>query len=129
MTGPHDRRGFLRGLASLPLIGGGVTLIGRPVAAAVPVTDALQERYLTWLAHEHMAAVKEHAYRKSLEAALRWGPAKRECSPEAYARGSEECAGYVNWMPPAPDIEAMTKLTRPSTRAAVILSAAGVPLR
>jgi len=31
-----DRRAFLRGLVSLPLIGGGVTLIGRP-AAAVPL--------------------------------------------------------------------------------------------
>ena len=28
-----DRRTFLRGLASLPLIGGGVTLIGRPTTA------------------------------------------------------------------------------------------------
>ena len=30
-----DRRTFLRQLASLPLIGGGVTLIGNPTAAAV----------------------------------------------------------------------------------------------
>ncbi len=34
-----DRRSFLRGLVSLPLIGGGVTLIGRP-AAAVPLIQA-----------------------------------------------------------------------------------------
>ncbi len=34
-----DRRSFLRGLVSLPLIGGGVTLIGRP-AAAVPLVQA-----------------------------------------------------------------------------------------
>ena len=34
-----DRRGFLRGLVSLPLIGGGVTLIGRP-SAAVPLVQA-----------------------------------------------------------------------------------------
>ncbi len=34
-----DRRTFLRGLVSLPLIGGGVTLIGRP-AAAVPLVQA-----------------------------------------------------------------------------------------
>lgn len=33
-----ERRTFLRGLATLPLIGGGVTLIGRP-AAPVPLAD------------------------------------------------------------------------------------------
>jgi len=33
-----DRRSFLRGLVTLPLIGGGVTLIGRP-AAAVPLVQ------------------------------------------------------------------------------------------
>ena len=34
-----ERRSLLRGLVSLPLIGGGVTLIGRP-AAAVPLVQA-----------------------------------------------------------------------------------------
>ncbi len=34
-----DRRQFLRNLVTLPLIGGGVTLIGRP-AAAVPLVQA-----------------------------------------------------------------------------------------
>ena len=34
-----DRRSFLRGLVSLPLIGGGVTLIGRP-SAPVPLVQA-----------------------------------------------------------------------------------------
>ena len=33
-----ERRNLLRGLVSLPLIGGGVTLIGRP-AARVPLTE------------------------------------------------------------------------------------------
>ena len=33
-----ERRNLLRGLVSLPLIGGGVTLIGRP-AARVPLAD------------------------------------------------------------------------------------------
>lgn len=46
------RRGFLRDLVSLPLIGGGVTLLGRPTAAAVPVTEALLESYDSWLFHE-----------------------------------------------------------------------------
>ncbi|UGB25573.1 hypothetical protein LPC10_22220 [Methylorubrum sp. B1-46] len=33
---PASRRGFLRGLTTLPLIGGGVTLIGSASAANVP---------------------------------------------------------------------------------------------
>ena len=40
-----DRRAFLRGLASLPLIGGGLTLIGNATAAAVPVTRELMHGY------------------------------------------------------------------------------------
>ncbi len=39
------RRGFLRGLVTLPLIGGGVTLIGNPTAAAEPVTKELLVNY------------------------------------------------------------------------------------
>ena len=31
-----DRRTFLRGLASLPLIGGSIVILGQPTAAAVP---------------------------------------------------------------------------------------------
>ena len=48
-----DRRDFLRGLASLPLIGGGVTILGNPTAAAMPVTPHLMQSYLTWLEYEH----------------------------------------------------------------------------
>jgi hypothetical protein len=33
-----QRRGFLRGLSTLPLIGGSVALVGNPVRADVPVT-------------------------------------------------------------------------------------------
>jgi hypothetical protein len=46
------RRGFLRGLLSLPLIGGGVTLIGAPTAVAEPVSQACLESYLAWLHYE-----------------------------------------------------------------------------
>jgi hypothetical protein len=41
MTNPNTRRGFLRGLTAFPLIGGGVTLIGNPTAAAEPVSRDL----------------------------------------------------------------------------------------
>ena len=46
------RRGFLRGLTTLPLIGGGVTLIGNPTKAAEPVTSHLLDCYDTWLFYE-----------------------------------------------------------------------------
>ena len=52
MTNPNTRRGFLRGLTALPLIGGGVTLIGNPTAAAEPVTADLLDSYDAWLFYE-----------------------------------------------------------------------------
>jgi hypothetical protein len=52
MAGPSSRRGFLSGLASLPLIGGSVALIGSPTAAAVPVTGGTIATYLAWLHFE-----------------------------------------------------------------------------
>jgi hypothetical protein len=51
-TPTTPRRGFLRGLLTLPLIGGGVTLIGNPTAAAVPVTERLLDSYDAWLFYE-----------------------------------------------------------------------------
>ncbi|GJE60735.1 hypothetical protein [Methylobacterium trifolii] len=52
MSAAGGRRGFLRGLVSLPLIGGGVTLIGNPSAAAVPVMGGMVATYLAWLHFE-----------------------------------------------------------------------------
>ena len=52
MHDPNTRRGFLRGLTTLPLIGGGVTLIGNPTKAAEPVTRHLLDCYDTWLFYE-----------------------------------------------------------------------------
>ena len=52
MTGPHNRRGFLRGLTTLPLIGGSVALIGSPVRAAQPVTPGMLATYSAWLEYE-----------------------------------------------------------------------------
>lgn len=46
---PSSRRGFLRGLTRLPLIGGGVALIGAPTAVAEPLTPALLDSYEAWL--------------------------------------------------------------------------------
>lgn len=59
MSGPSDRRGFLRGLVSLPLIGGGVTLIGSPSAVAEPVSLTLLAEYECWLGLEQMRVARE----------------------------------------------------------------------
>ena len=40
-----ERRSFLRGLVTLPLIGGAVTLIGDPTGPALPVTPDLLDGY------------------------------------------------------------------------------------
>lgn len=48
-----SRRGFLRGLTTLPLIGGSVALVGSPTAAAVPVTGGTIATYLAWLHFEY----------------------------------------------------------------------------
>ena len=49
MTAPASRRGFLRGLVSLPLVGGGVAILGDPMAVAAPVTPRLLGAYSEWL--------------------------------------------------------------------------------
>ncbi len=54
-----DRRSFLRGLVSLPLIGGSVVLIGAPTEAAVPVTPRLLQRYEAWLDLERSYVLRE----------------------------------------------------------------------
>ena len=113
-----DRRSFLRDLASLPMIGGGVTLIGNPTAAAVPVTDALLEHYGLFLAIEAREALIECRERRCV----------REGHPDAAAVMREWTERCIS----APDSPWMRGLLhaggRPSTRAAVVLSAAGVPV-
>ena len=113
------RRGFLSGLASLPLIGGGVTLIGQPTAAAVPVTDDLRWAYKEWLYMEHrMLSYELAGHRQSASADY------ERCFTGNVATGWHmQWAGQGN-RGPAGWIDA----PQPSTRAAVILSAAGVPL-
>lgn len=52
MSARASRRGFLRDLATLPLVGGGVTLIGSPTAVAAPITESLLDSYDAWLEYE-----------------------------------------------------------------------------
>jgi hypothetical protein len=53
------RRGFLRQLCHLPLIGGGVALLGAPTAVAEPVTPDLIAAYRRWLMLEHYLLLEE----------------------------------------------------------------------
>lgn len=99
------RRGFLRGLASLPLIGGGVAIIGNPVAPAEAASFELLRSYNAWLIQE-----------------------RRHLLEEMHGSGADYFepntpGGMWHWRaygepPVAP----------PSTRAAVVLSSVGVPL-
>ena len=103
MHDPNTRRGFLRGLASLPLIGGSVTFIGQPTAVAVPVTPALLDSYDAWLHFERRY--------------LRW----HRYGPEGFRRiGNavfpDNPGGYFHDDPARTDA---------ASRAAVVLSAVG----
>ena len=101
------RRGVLRGLAHLPLIGGGVTILGNPTGAAEPVTDDLLDAYSEWLFYERRLLCRE-----------RW-PGSRDA--EAFVPANTGASGFH--FPPGP-VRRRDQL-QPSTRAAVVLSAVG----
>lgn len=105
------RRGFLRGLAALPLVGGGVTLLGNPTAAAVPITPELLDSYDSWLMLERMSLLAE---RYGVDAGARMMKVLRCDNAGAYYHA--EGFGPRD-RPPA------------SSRAAVVLSAVGCDLR
>lgn len=114
MGAPSDRRGFLAGLAALPLVGGGVKILGQPTQAAVPVTDALLRRYVTFIAGEHQMALRELAERET---------------PYLFETHRPAWHPPMYWMPDVDiDMQITMEEAAPSTRAAVVLSAAGVPL-
>ena len=109
-----DRRSFLRGLAALPLIGGGVTLIGNPTAVAVPVSNDLLASYDQWLFYERRFLVREqygHIGDDMVRAMERVVPVNTAADEFHFPREG-------SWR----------DVPNPSTRAAVILSAAGVPI-
>ena len=110
---PLPRRGFLSGLAALPLIGGGVSLIGQPTAAAVPVTKHLLRTYEQWLGWERLKACNAlYGFDRATKAQSSFVP-----SGAAY-----------DWHFPGGRIWEL-RSGEAASRAAVMLSAAGVPLR
>ena len=115
-----DRRGFLRGLASLPLVGGAITLIGSPTQAATVVTPDLMQSYKSWLHTEHRMLSWEMAgydieRGKAMERTFIHDTPGADWHWQWVSNGYQGPAGWRG----AP---------QPSGRAAVILSAAGVPL-
>ena len=116
MSAPSDRRGFLRGLLALPLIGGGVTLIGQPSAVAEPVTADLLRQYVGFLAREYAHADAElMKMAPNDDRTLTW---KQPIHHLAFA----------NW-PEIPAADALVRAAAPSTRAALVLSAVGADWR
>lgn len=110
---PSPRRGFLRDLLTLPLIGGGVTLIGNPTAAAEPITKDLLIGYSDWLLLERRILNMELFPNAEDQAAARHVFLSNRVT-EAFH------------LPPGGGWQ---DLPKPSTRAALVLSAVGCDWR
>lgn len=117
-TYANGRRGFLRGLVTLPLIGGGVTLIGNPTAAAEPITDALLDSYDAWLEYErrYLQWQRQRPLIHRLNAPYRSDMAGWEAYDVVPARNSGARFHAVDQAPA-------------SSRAALVLSAVGCDWR
>ncbi|GJE00013.1 hypothetical protein [Methylobacterium isbiliense] len=108
MTSQHDRRGFLRGLVTLPLVGGGITLIGAPTGVAEPASDWLLQNYSTWIERERRRVAEVLGAGGAVQ--ILYGPAS-DWFDQELATPPEEIR------------------TRVATRAAVVLSAVGCDWR
>ncbi|GJD58370.1 hypothetical protein [Methylobacterium dankookense] len=110
MSAHSSRRGFLRGLTSLPLIGGSVALIGTPTRAAVPVTPGMLATYSAWL----------HFERRALDVSF---------NDDALSRGN-----FVPCLNPGSEFHWQTRRSSfeeglaAQRRAAIVLAAVGCPL-
>jgi len=108
MSAPASRRGFLSGLATLPLIGGSVALIGSPSAVAEPVSPVLMHEYVNWLAYEwSRASIEAHGSDRGM-----WFPLHGPAHQWHAERGNR-----------------VRTLVPPSTRAALVLATVGCDWR
>ncbi len=105
-----ERRTFLASLAALPMLGGGVKLIGSPTQAAVPTTTELLQNYEAWLAWE----------RHQLQTEI-WG---RDVADRCTTFLAMNHPGE-RWHNPWRDEETCPAA---STRAALVLATVGCPL-
>lgn len=110
------RRGFLRGLLSLPLIGGGVTLIGQPTAAAVPVTSDLLEHYQAFLLAEAAETISERDLLRHPEHPYLLEHRRQWCREMRWYDGADA----------RPEIMTHVRAAPAGSRAAVVLAAAGI---
>lgn len=119
-----SRRGFLSSLARLPLIGGGLALLGQPTAAATPVTLGLMRTYRDFLSRELLTVAAEI---DMIRAPWRhFGPAAHEhWSLSDYRTFLDRIPGVTFVCEDGPATRAV-EAAPPSTRAAVVLAAAGV---
>lgn len=108
---PNARRAFLQGLVSLPLIGGGVTLIGNPTAAAEPISRELLTTYLEWLFMERRLL--------SLEVLPALGWAAEDVRLPSSAARRFHTPHDLDWR----------QVPKPSTRAALVLGTVGCEWR
>lgn len=128
MSASSDRRGFLRGLATLPLIGGAVSIIGNPTAAAEPVSMKLLETYGAWLFFERRYLCAEMVgYRywegrepEEVEDRQRWH--RDSAIEQDHVRVDNPGGAFHFSADPA-------RFPQPSTRAAAVLSAVGCDWR
>lgn len=114
-----DRRSFLRGLATLPLIGGSVAILGRPTAAAVPVTPELLNGYKWWLHTEHRMLCYEMTG---------FDEARAKEAERAFYTDHPAVDWHFQWSNPDGWMAGWNDASQPSSRAAVVLSAVGCPL-
>jgi hypothetical protein len=116
------RRGFLRQLASLPLIGGGVSIIGSPRGVAEPVTENLMQAYKTWLHYEHRLLSREISELPELVAY--YGDRRRSFNAIEPLISFVDIGEARNYHFPSAGHR-----PSPSTRAALVLSAVGCDWR
>jgi hypothetical protein len=148
------RRGFLRQLCHLPLIGGGVALLGAPTAVAEPVTPDLIAAYRRWLVLEHYLLLEECPHTGSIlrkpsrpsmagwsDSCVREYLGAEQHLDQIEARFRSECcnfrfrAGFTAERPSPADRfflnrDDLTIVSPPaSTRAALVMSAVGCEWR
>lgn len=127
MSAATSRRGFLRGLTTLPLVGGSVALIGKPTAVALPLGDVMLDRYTGFIAAEYVACMAERAYRQAVAGARKVEVAGGWVSPRFPAMMREEERATVARMVPT-SLMLFSPGGTLDSRAAVVLSAVGIPL-
>ncbi len=117
----QTRRAFLSGLSQLPLIGGGVAIIGAPTASAEPVTDDLMHSYKNWLFFEHRMLSHELARYDE--------PLAREIERSFLCRNGGARWHFRHQAREGSRLADWESQPQPSSRAAVVLSAVGCEWR